>query len=131
MLPHYGIEQKNSGFTYAHNDGKGNLLQTGFSICTVFNYRFELFYHAYMYLAIANTRGVTANYLMYLVWRAAGMLQIAGLQVICIVADGATPNRKIFKLHKIEELMKSGVTCVAPNVCSKPGNHLYRYATLN
>ena len=53
------------------------------------------------------------------------MLQIAGLQVISIVADGASPNRKFFKLHKIEKLMKSGITYVVPNVCRPPGDYVY------
>lgn len=53
------------------------------------------------------------------------MLQIAGLQVICIVADGASPNRRFFKLHKINKYVKSGVTYVAPNVCCPPGDYVY------
>ena len=39
------------------------------------------------------------------------MLQIAGLQVICVAADGASPNKRFFKLQK------SGVTYVTPNIC--------------
>ena len=36
---------------------------------------------------------------MYVVWRAIKLLQLAGLQVISVVADGATPNRRFFKLQ--------------------------------
>ena len=53
------------------------------------------------------------------------MLQIAGLQIICIVADGASPNRRFFKSHKISEFVKSGVTYLAPNVCCTPGSYVY------
>ena len=69
--------------------------------------------------------GVNANYLMYLVWRAIRMLQLADLQVICVVADGATPNRRFFKLHKMEQYTKSGVTYFAPNICRTPGDYVY------
>ena len=50
------------------------------------------------------------------------MLQIAGLQVICVAADGASPNRRFFKLHKIDRFVKSGVTYVTPNICKRSGN---------
>jgi len=53
------------------------------------------------------------------------MLQLAGLQVICIVADGATSNRKFFKKHRIDKLCKSDVTYVTPNICSTPGSYIY------
>ena len=38
--------------------------------------------------------GVSLNYLIYIVWRAIRLLQIAGLQVICVVADRASANRR-------------------------------------
>ena len=50
------------------------------------------------------------------------MLQITGLQVICVTADGASPNRNFFKLHKIDY--------VAPNVYCKPGNYVYFMADM-
>ena len=54
------------------------------------------------------------------------MLQIVGLRVICITADGAPPNRKFFKLRRIGELVKFGVTYITPNVCCKPPeNYIY------
>ena len=122
MLTHFDAKQKNSGYSYADNDGKRNFLQTGFSLSPVCNYRFVIFIKL---ISLYHNIGVTANYLIYLVWRAIRMLQIAGLQVICVTADGASPNRKFFKLHKIDKLVKSGITYVAPNVCCKPGNYVY------
>ena len=53
------------------------------------------------------------------------MLHLAGLQVIYIVADGATPNRIFFKNHKINKLRKSDVTYLTPNICSPPGGYIY------
>ena len=52
-------------------------------------------------------------------------MQIAGLQVICVVADGASANRRFFRLHSIDEYKKSGVTYLAPNVCRAPGDKVY------
>ena len=69
--------------------------------------------------------GVSSNYLIYIVWRAIRLLQIAGLQVICVVADGASANRRFFRLHSIDEYKKSGVTYLAPNICRAPGDKVY------
>ena len=52
------------------------------------------------------------------------MLQIAGLTVLCIVADGASNNRHFFRLHSISKFHKSGVTYKAPNVYSQ-GEFVY------
>ena len=37
-------------------------------------------------------------------------------KVICVVADGATGNRRFFSLHKIAKYQKSDVTYKAPNI---------------
>ena len=58
-------------------------------------------------------------------WRAIRLLQIAGLQVISVVADGASTNRKFFKLHCIDKYKKCGVTYLAPNICCFPGDKVY------
>ena len=52
------------------------------------------------------------------------MLQMVGLTVISVVADGASCNRKFFRLHKILDHQKSGVTYKAPNI-SSPGSLVY------
>ena len=61
---------------------------------------------------------------MPVVWRAIRMLQLAGLTVVSVVADGASSNRKFFRLHKILEHQKSGVTYKAPNI-SRNGHFVY------
>jgi len=53
------------------------------------------------------------------------MLQLADLQVVCVVADGAAPNRRFFRLHQMEQYMKSGVTYSVPNVCRSSGDSIY------
>ena len=52
------------------------------------------------------------------------MLQLAGLTVVSVVADGASSNRKFFRLHKISQHQKSGVTYKAPNIC-RQGHYVY------
>ena len=44
------------------------------------------------------TNGVTGDLLFPIVWEA--IRQIVGLKVIFITADGASPNRKFFRMHK-------------------------------
>ena len=61
---------------------------------------------------------------MPLVWRAIRILQMVGLTVIAVVADGVSCNRKFFRLHKILDHQKSGVTYKAPNI-SSPGSFVY------
>ena len=42
-----------------------------------------------------------------------------------LFADGASANRRFFRLHSIDEYKKSGVTYLAPNVCRAPGDKVY------
>jgi len=44
------------------------------------------------------------------------MLEIAGLTVIAITADGASNNRKFFRMQAIPEYSKHGVTYKVPNL---------------
>ena len=46
-----------------------------------------------------TSRGVTADYLFPIMWEAVQQLEAIGLKVICITADGASPNRKFFRMH--------------------------------
>ena len=52
------------------------------------------------------------------------MLQLVGLTVISVVADGGTCNRRFFRLHKIPQHLKSGVTYMTPNI-SFPGSNIF------
>ena len=69
---------------------------------------------------------VSANYLIYIVWRAIGMMKIAGLNVIAhaFVVNGATNQKKFFRMHAIPEHTKSGITYKAPNLYD-PGKFVY------
>ena len=52
------------------------------------------------------------------------MLKIAGLNVIAVVADGASTNRRFFKMHSIDKYKKGKITYKAPNL-SQPEEFIY------
>ena len=47
-----------------------------------------------------STRGITADLLFPMVWEAIRQIETIGLKVIFITADGASANRRFFKMHK-------------------------------
>lgn len=55
--------------------------------------------HAYF-----GTQGVTADFLYPIVWEAVYLLEADGFKALCITADGASPNRKFFRMHKTPDL---------------------------
>ena len=46
------------------------------------------------------TKGITADLLYPMVWEAVRRLEVSGLKVIFVTANGASPNRKFFRMHK-------------------------------
>ena len=52
------------------------------------------------------------------------MLEMCGLTVISVVADGCSINRRFFRLHKILQYQKSGLMYLAPNI-SSPSDKVY------
>ena len=48
------------------------------------------------YVAIHNNTGGSAESLIYIVWCAISMLYMIDLQVISVVADGGSNNRRFF-----------------------------------
>ena len=47
-----------------------------------------------------STRGVTSELLFPIVWEAVQKIETIGLKVIFVTADGASANRKFFRMHK-------------------------------
>ena len=45
------------------------------------------------------TSGITGDLLYPIVWEAIRRLEACGFKVLCITADGASPNRKFFRIH--------------------------------
>ena len=58
-----------------------------------------LFKMAFPYAHFA-TQGVTSDYLYPILWEAIRLLEADSVKVLCITADGASPNRKFFRMHK-------------------------------
>ena len=50
-------------------------------------------------LAHFSTEGVTGDQLYPIVWEGIRIIESTGLKVIAITADGASPNRKFFRMH--------------------------------
>lgn len=46
-----------------------------------------------------GTRGATGDLLFPMIWEAIRRLEARELKVICVTADGASPNRKLFRMH--------------------------------
>ena len=51
-------------------------------------------------LAHFSTEGITADLLFPIVWEGVASIESTGLKVIAVTADGASPNRKFFRMHK-------------------------------
>ena len=50
-----------------------------------------------------GTRGVTADVLFPIVWEGIHRLEARELKVLCVTADGASPNRKFFRMHYVKK----------------------------
>ena len=51
-------------------------------------------------LATFATTGITSYQIFPLFWKAVNILENINLKVIAATADGASPNRKFFRMHK-------------------------------
>ena len=47
------------------------------------------------------TCGITGDLLYPIVWEAIRRLEACGFKVLCITADGASPNRKFYWMHEV------------------------------
>ena len=71
-----------------------------------------------------GTDGITADTSYPIVWEAVRLLEIDGLKVICVTADGDSSNKKFFKMHNHLELGLP-VPYKAKNVYATDGRWLY------
>lgn len=58
-----------------------------------------IFIHLRFPYAHFPTRGIHADHLFSIVWEAVERLETLGFKVLVITADGASPNRKFFRMH--------------------------------
>ena len=61
-------------------------------------------------LAHFATLSLTGEQLFPVVWEGVRIVESMGLKVICITADGGSPNRKFFKMHQPTATSQSTVT---------------------
>ena len=62
----------------------------------------SIFSHFNFPVAYFCSKGFNNDQLFPCVWEAVGVLESIGLNVRACICDGATPNRKFFKLHAME-----------------------------
>eukprot|EP00794_Sanderia_malayensis_P002527 gene2527-2922_t len=64
-------------------------------------------------LGYFGTQSATSYMLFPLMWKAVGLCETcAGLKVVCVVSDKASPNQKMYRMHRL----KDGVVYSTPNV---------------
>eukprot|EP00111_Clytia_hemisphaerica_P019846 TCONS_00058509-protein len=56
----------------------------------------------YVFGHFASSSGMTSSQLYHVIWEGISLLESIDLKVLAIVADGASTNRKFFKLHNWE-----------------------------
>ena len=71
-------------------------------------------------LAHFSTEGVTADLLFPIVWEGIRVVESTGLKVIAVTADGASPNRKFFKMHDTGDIVYK-----TKNVYSSDDRYVY------
>ena len=50
-----------------------------------------------------SSHGISGELLYPIVWKAVRQLESSGLPVLCVTADGASPNRNFFRIHYSEK----------------------------
>ena len=70
-----------------------------------------------------GSENAAGDLLFPIVWEAINHLEAIGLKVICITGDGASSNRKLFRMHC--EKGQKGAVYKTSNVFSKEGRSIY------
>ena len=60
-----------------------------------------IFTHLQFPYAHFLTTGITSDFLSSMVWEAIRQLEFCGFKVIAVTCDGASTNRKLFKMHEM------------------------------
>jgi hypothetical protein len=63
------------------------------------------------------TKGISAEELYNVIWKAVRLLMEIELKVVLMVSDGMSTNRKFFKFHKHNTNTKNGVVYKVRNLC--------------
>ena len=62
-----------------------------------------LFKHVNYPIAYYTSCGFTSSQLFTIVWEAVKVLKIIGFTIRAFICDGASPNRKFFEMHRLED----------------------------
>ena len=62
-----------------------------------------IFFHLHFPYATFATTTIKSDYLFLIVWEAIERLEKCGFKVIVVTADGASPNRKFFRMHQSDK----------------------------
>ena len=83
---------------------------------------------SYSFATFATT-GVTSFQILPSFWQAVGILERINLKVIAATCDGASPNRKFFRMHKgLDDNPEKGVVYRTKNLVSKEKRYIYFFA---
>ena len=83
---------------------------------------------SYSFTTFATT-GANSYQIFTLFWKAVSLLENINLKVIAVTADGASPNRKFFRMHKqIDGGSDQTVVYRTKNLCSKDERFIYFFA---
>ena len=75
------------------------------------------------------TTGITAHQIMLIFWEGVCYLEQINLHVVAATADGASPNRRFFKMHKfLQGDSQATVVYRAKNIHSKDHRFIYFFA---
>ncbi len=69
------------------------------------------------------SENATGDLLFPIVWKAIEHIEVIGLKVICVTADGAASNRKFFRMHR--KIGDKEVVYKTPNVFAKEERSVY------
>lgn len=86
----------------------------------------------YVFGHFASSSGLTSSQLYHVIWEGISQLEAIGLKVLAVVADGASTNRKFYKLHhweSKENVSEDGVIYWTWNECS-PGTEYIKFYSL-
>lgn len=84
---------------------------------------------SYSFASFATT-GITAHQIMPIFWKAVSYLEQINLKVIAATADGASPNRRFFRMHKNlggDSEFQNVVYC-AKNIHTTENRYIYFFA---
>ena len=83
---------------------------------------------SYSFATFATT-GITSYQIFPLFWKAVNILENINLKVIAATADGASPNRKFFRMHKaLDGDAQKAVVYRSENIFSKEKRYIHFFA---